>query len=395
VLNPENLAAIQGRLRDLDLDGWLLADFQGTNPIAVGMLGFGGMLTRRHFGWVPRTGVPVAIEHWIEPWAWAGWPAGWERRRYVGWRELEAHLAALLTGRRVAMEYSPGNAVPYLDRIPGGLLDLVRAAGAEVVSSADLVTRFYARWSPDQLRSHQRAAEQLARIAPAAIILAGERAASGRAIAEHELRQWVIDRLTAAGLVLEELPIVAAGSHSADVHYQPSAARPRPIVKGDVLLVDLWAREPDGVYADQTWMGFLGAAPPRIAAAWEAQRAARDAAITLLEDRVARGVPVRGSEVHDETLRVLAERGWGRFALGRAGHSIDPWQYHGAGPNLDSVETRDDRVLSAGIGFSIEPGIYVPGEFGIRSEVNGFLAGDQLVVTPRDYQRRLIEVAAG
>jgi Xaa-Pro aminopeptidase len=288
------------------------------------------------------------------------------------------------------MEYSPGDAIPYLDRIPAGMLELVRSAGATVVSSAELVTRFYAGWTAAHLASHRRAAERLARIGPEAIRTAGDRARTGNPIAEHELRDWVIARMEGAGMVVEHPPLVAAGAHSADVHYEASAGRPRTIVAGDVLLVDLWGREPGGVFADQTWMGVLGEPWARLQATWTAEVAARDGAIGLLRERLAAGARVCGAEVHREALRILEERGFGAYAVGRAGHSIDPRQYHGAGPNLDCVETRDDRALVPGIGFSIEPGIYIPGEFGIRSEVNAFILPGELVITPTDYQRDLL-----
>lgn len=390
MLSLANLAAIQSALALLDLDGWLLADFQGTNPIAVGILGFQGMMTRRHLAFVPKQGIPIAIGHGIEPGAWSRWPAEWARRTYVGWRDLESHLREVVAGRRIAMEYSPGDAIPYLDRIPAGMLEMIRSAGATVVSSADLVTRFYATWTAEHLASHRRAAEILARIGPEAIVMAGRRARAARPMAEHDLREWVRGRMEEEGLVVEHPPLIAAGANSADVHYEASSTRPRLIQSGEVLLVDLWGRERDGVFADQTWMGVLGTASPRLESAWRAAVAARDAAIELLRQRVAAGAPVRGSDVHRETLRVIEAAGWLEHAVGRAGHSIDPRQYHGAGPNLDCVETQDDRLLVPGVGFSIEPGIYVPGEFGLRSEVNAFLTPDEVIVTPIEYQRELI-----
>lgn len=392
LLTTQSLPRLQAILAELDLDGWLLFDFQGTNPVAVGVLGLQGMLTRRHLAWVPRSGTPVAIPNAIEPWPWAAWPAGWRREPYVGWRDLEATLRALLPGRRVALEYSPGNAIPYLDRVPAGALELVRVAGAEVVPSTELVSRFYAVWSADHLASHRRAAAHLAEIGREAIARAGAGAGAGRPLAEHQLRDWVVSALAAAGLGFESPPMVAAGPNAADVHYQPSAERPRPIGAGDVLLVDLWAREPGGVFADQTWMGVLGPPTPRVASVWEATRAARDAAIDFLGSRVRSGVAVRGAEVHEAALEVLRARGFAAWAVGRAGHSIDPRQVHGAGPNLDCVETRDDRLLVPGLGFSIEPGIYIPGELGMRSEVNAFVAPGELVITPDGYQRDLLVV---
>jgi Xaa-Pro aminopeptidase len=354
------------------------------------LLGLTGMLTRRHLAFIPVDGVPTALIPAIEPWPWEQWPAAWARRSYDGWAELEAALRELLAGRRVAMEYSPGNGIPHLDRVPAGALEMVRAAGAVVVSSADLVNGFYAVWSDGQLASHQRTAETLASLARATLDLAGQRARSATPITEHELRESVIAELAANGLVTDSLPIVAAGQHSADVHYAPAADRPRPIVSGDVLLLDLWAKEPDGVYADQTWMATIGTPNARVRDAWNAALAARDGAIELIRSSVARGAPIRGTDVHRHAQAVLTGRGYGAYALGRAGHSIDQRQLHGVGPNLDAVESRDDRVLLSGTACSVEPGVYIPGAFGVRSEVNVYLGDREILITPRDYQRELI-----
>jgi Xaa-Pro aminopeptidase len=390
VLSINTLPALQHALATRGLDGWLLFDFQGTNPVAVDLLGLSGMLTRRHLAFIPVEGAPTALVPAIEPWPWHQWPTQWTRRSYEGWAELEAALHDLLEGRRVAMEYSPGNGIPHLDRVPAGALEMVRAAGAEVVSSADLVNAFYAVWSGDQLASHQRTAETLASLAHATLALAGRRACSASPITEHELRETVVAELAAHGLMTDSLPIVAAGHHSADVHYAPSADRPRPIVDGDVLLLDLWAKEPDGVYADQTWMASVGVPSPRVRDAWEATVAARDGAIELIRSCVTRGAPIRGIDVYQRARAVLTERGYGAYAVGRAGHSIDQRQLHGVGPNLDAVESRDDRMLLSGTACSVEPGIYIPGAFGVRSEVNLYVGDRDILITPRDYQRDLI-----
>ena len=390
MLTVDSLPALQRALVSCALDGWLLFDFQGTNPIAVDLLGLTGMLTRRHVAFVPAHGVPTALVPVIEPWPWHQWPETWNRRSYDGWVELEGAIAQLVGGRRVAMEYSPGNGIPHLDRIPAGAIEMVRAAGAIVLSSADLVNTFYAVWSPDQLAAHQRTAETLATLAHATLAVAGERARTEAPIAEHELRDWLVAQLTQRGLESDALPIVAAGSHSADVHYAPSGERPRPIVDGDVLLLDLWAKEPGGVYADQTWMATLGPPEPQVRDAWSATLAARDGAIDFIRDCVASGAPVRGTEVHRHVRAILTDHGFGAYTVGRAGHSIDQRQLHGAGPNLDSVESRDDRLLLSGTTCSVEPGVYIPGAFGIRSEVNLHVRDHDVIVTPRDYQRALI-----
>lgn len=392
MLTPTELPALQGILKDLGLDGWLIFFFQNTNPVAAEVLPLRGMVTRRHLAFVPRDGSPVAIVNAVEPGAWRDWPNGWVSRRYTGWQELESEIKSLVAGKRVAMEYWPGNGVPYLDRVPAGVFELVRAAGADVVPSADIVTRFCSAWSPDDLSSHLRSASILEELGPAAISRAGERADSSKPITEYELQGWIIERMSRAGLMTEAPPIVAAGPNGAEVHYVPSPESSRLIERGDVLLVDLWAKDPQGPYADQTWMGVLGTPSSRVIEVWEAVRDARDAAIGLLHSRAGGGPPLRGREVHDEARRVIGERGFASFAIGRTGHSIDRHSLHGSGPNIDGLETKDDRVLLPGVAFSVEPGIYIEGEFGMRSEVNAYLGPGEVLVTPKDHQQDLIVV---
>jgi Xaa-Pro aminopeptidase len=392
VLSTTSLRELQQLIADAGLDGWLLYDFQGTNPIAGGVLGLRGMVTRRVFALVPREGAPVAISHNIEQSAWRDWPSAWPRERYSTWKALESLLAKHLKGKRVAMEYSPGDAVPYVDRVPAGVLEMVRTAGAEVVTSADLVSRFFARWTREQMDSHVRAAERVADTARQAIQLAGTRAREGSPMAEHELQQWISDHFAAAGLEFDHPAIVAAGEHAADPHYAPSASRARAITSGDVLLIDLWAREPGGIYADQTWMGVLGEPSARALDVWRTVRDARDAAIDVLRRRNPASTAVRGAEVDDAARRVVTERGFAEYFTHRTGHSIDARSLHGAGPHIDNFETREERLLVPGVGFSIEPGVYIGGEIGMRSEVNAFVAPDGVRITPEHYQRELLVV---
>jgi Xaa-Pro aminopeptidase len=392
MLTPETLPALQQALADEELDGWLVFDFHGVNPVAGGLLGLEGLVTRRVFAWIPREGFPVAVTHAIEQGPWHRWPPSWGREIYSSWRQLESLIAGLVRGKRVAMEYSPGDAVPYLDRIPAGVLELVRAAGAEVVSSGLLVTRFYAAWTKDHLASHRRSAEAIAEIAREAMVFAGERAAAGTPIAEHELQSRIMAAFKREGLVTNGPPIVAAGANAADPHYGPSASSPRLINRGETLLIDLWAREPGNVYADQTWMASLGEPSPRAREVWEAVRDARDAAIALLRDRVSRRAGVRGGEVDDAARGVIRERGMADFFTHRTGHSIDPHELHGSGPHIDNLETREERSLVPGVAFSIEPGIYLRGDIGMRTEVNAYIGEREVVITPKDIQTSLLVV---
>ena len=392
MLQPQSLPALQSALDRAGLDGWLLYDFHGLNPVAVGMLELPGMTTRRFFVYIPRQGAPVAITHAIEQGPWAAWPAKWTKEKYSSWRLLESLLADVVKGKRIAMEYSPGDAVPYLDRVPAGVLEMVRNAGATVVSSADLVSMFYAVWSDEQRASHERAASAVATIGQQAIRLAGSRADSASPLTEYALQSWIRERFEAGGLETDHGPIVAIGPNAANPHYEPAAEKSATINRGDILLVDLWAREKNGVFADQTWMGSLGPPSDRDKTIWLAVRDGRDAAISLLQQRISAREPVRGSEVDDAARAVITKRGYGDFFIHRTGHSIDPRDLHGSGPHIDNLETREERALIPGVGFSIEPGVYLAGDVGMRSEVNGFIGADKVLITPSDYQKDLLVV---
>lgn len=391
MLTPESLPRLQALLRQAHVDGWLLFDFHGVNPIASGIMALDGMVTRRVFAYIPAEGAPHALTHAIEQAPWHRWPAEWGREQYSSWRSLEGALRRLVQGKKVAMEYSPGGAMPYLDRIPAGALEMVRAAGAEVVSSGDLVSGFFAALSEEHVASHVRAAKIIARIAKDAFARAAERARTASPLTEHELQAWILSEFDREGLERPDHgPDVAVGANAANPHYEPSSARPVQIREGSTLLIDLWAREPGGIFADQTWMASIGTPSPRAVEVWEAIRDARDAAISMLVDRVEQGHPVRGGELDDAARDVIDGRGFGENFTHRTGHSIDPRSLHGSGPHLDNLETREQRLLIPGVAFSIEPGIYVPGEIGMRTEVNAVVQDRRVLITPDDYQRDLI-----
>lgn len=390
MLSPALLTRIQRELAAQSLDGWLLYDFRGLNPISGGLLGVEGLASRRMFAWIPRSGVPVAIMHAIEPGPWRHWPSEWHREIYSSWRTLESALATLVQGKRIAMEYSPGDAVPYLDRIPAGVIEMVRAAGAEVVTSGELVSRFYAVWTPENIESHVRSAEIIARVAREAFAAIGERARTASPATEYEMMQWILARFKAAGLETDHGPNVSAGPNAADPHYEPNQGQSRAIVEGDVVLIDLWATEATTQpYADQTWMAVVGQPTQKAVEVWNAVRDARDAAISVVAESARRHNPISGAVADDAARKVITDRGFGRYFTHRTGHSIDARELHGSGPHLDNLESREERLLIPGVGFSIEPGVYLAGEFGVRSEVNVYLTEGKAVVTPRDYQSDL------
>lgn len=387
LLCTENgIRQVQQALQEQDLDGWLLYEFRGANPIAKAMLDV-GKTTRRGFFLIPREGEPQALIHAIEGSSWRHWP--WSKRMYSGWRELEEALGEMLEGRgRLAMEVSPGAAVPTLDYLPAGMAEVILRSGVEAASSGNLVSRFYSVWTDQQLEDHQYAAEVLVDVARRAFERAADAIRAGRPTNEGALSDWVRAEMASAGLTDNADTIVAVGRTASDPHYAPPGAG-ETIEKGELLLIDLWAGRPGSVPADQTWMGVMGSSvDARTQEIWEAVRDARDAAVAFLHERFDAGEDVRGFEVDDVARAVIDERGYGQYFVHRTGHSIDK-VLHGSGPNLDNLETRDDRTIIPGVGFSVEPGIYLLGDIGVRSEINVYWSDQGPLVTPKQIQREL------
>jgi Xaa-Pro dipeptidase len=377
-----NVSEIQKALTQAELDAWLLFDFHGINPIAsrVAGLGAGHMITRRWFGLLPVQGDPVWLHSAIEGQPFAGLPG--TKIAYVGWRQLEEKLKELVGGRRrIAMEYSPGGAIPYVSRVDAGTLEMVRACGVEVVTSADLVQFFEARWSPEALASHRRAARHLDEIVVRTFGEVARIVGGGRTPTEYEIQQFMMEAFRERDLATEP-PIVAVNANAGNPHYEPSAQHSAPIRNGDLLLLDLWCREkgPEAVYADITWMGFVGkSVPGRYDDVWQAVAGARDAAIRHVLEGSKDGRLLRGCDVDDVARAFIRDRGYERFFIHRTGHNVGR-EVHGNGAHLDNLETRDERRLIPGTGFTIEPGIYLP-EYGIRSEVNLYISGNGAEVT--------------
>ncbi|MGE0354329.1 MAG: M24 family metallopeptidase [Gemmatimonadales bacterium] len=381
-------AALKAALEQLGADAWLIFDFHGLNPVAARMLALGGMGTRRLFVMLPRSGKPVAVAHKIEMQPLEGFPG--TIVPYARWQELHEALKPLVAGKTVAMEISADDAVPYLDRVPWGVVGLLQRLGAKVVSSAPLVTRFAAGWTAGELEDHLYAAEALAEIARAALARAVK--AGGSGLRETVLQREVIAAMESRGLKLTTPPIVGFGANAANPHYEPEEGKDAELREGDVVLLDLWGGRGSTttVFADQTWMGFAGSrVPAEVEKVWRTVRDARDAAITALREGVAAGRPVCGYELDRAARGVITEAGYGDYFVHRTGHSIDR-DLHGSGPHLDDYETHDDRQLQTGVGFSVEPGIYLTGRFGVRSEVNVHLGPKGPQVTPAEPQVDLI-----
>ena len=381
-----DLTELREALREADLDGWLLFAFKGLNPVATRVLGLTGLNTRRLFALFPRHGDPLVIAHKIELQGLENFPG--KVVPYARWSELNQALSNAVAGKTLGMEISPRDAVPYLDRVPHGVVQLLQSMGAKILPSGDLVSRFAARWSQQELADHHFAAEILADVARSTLRQAVRETG---ALTETALQARVIAELESRGLVLNEPPIVGFGPNSAKPHYEPHPGKDAVLQPGDLVLLDLWAgRSLDTVFADQTWIGFAGShLPPQVAEVWRTVRRARDAAIDVIREASAEHRSIAGYEADQAARAVVSAAGYGDAFVHRTGHSIDR-DLHGSGPHLDDYETHDDRVLLPGVGFSVEPGIYLPGSFGIRSEVNVFMDRSGPVVTPGEPQQEVI-----
>jgi Xaa-Pro dipeptidase len=392
VIGPGELERLQRLVAESGVDGWLLFDFRGRNPIAAAVLGSEILGSRRVFVLIPRAGPPIAVVHAVDAELWRGWPSQWTKRVWVRREALAEELGGLVRGKRLAVDISPSGAIPYLDGVPAGVADWIRSLGATLVPSVDLVTCYCSVWTTQDVASHRRAAAAIAAIAREALTRAGAAAAGEHPISEHEVAVWIRERFDRAGLLTEGSPSVSWGPNAARTHYEPTAAESRPIIGGALLLLDLWAKEPGGIYADQTWMAAIGAPSERDAELWRIVRRARDAALDLLRERVRSGTPVRGAEADAAAKRVIADAGHLEHTVSRTGHSIDRYGLHGFGPPIDDTETYDDRLLLPGVGFSVEPGVYLPGVAGVRSEVNVVVQERDILVTPDHYQTDLLAV---
>jgi len=379
-----SIPAVQRALKEDALDGWLLYDFHGSNPIARRLTGLDGsskLTTRRWFYVIPASGEPRKLVHAIEPYNLDHLPGA--KTTYSQRETLAAGLRDVLGGlKRVAMEYSPGNAIPYISRVDAGTVEAVQKLNVDVASSGDLVQRFEAVWTDEAYATHKRASEGLYRIKDRAFEMIRDSRAAKRALTEIDVQQAMLGWFRDEGLVTDSAPVVAAQENAGNPHYGPDPARPRQIRENEVVLLDLWGKlpTPGAVFADITWVGFTGSAvPDRYAKAFAAARDGRDAAIALVTDRVAQGRDVRGFEVDRACRDVIETAGYGAAFIHRTGHSLGT-EVHGNGVHMDDYETHDDRRLIPGTGFTIEPGIYTA-EFGVRTEINMFVGERAATVT--------------
>ena len=381
---PLPIPAIQKALQEEGLDGWLLYDFQGSNPVAARLTGLassGKMTTRRWYYLVPAHGTPKGLVHAIERHNLDELPG--DKRAYAGREQLAGGLKDLLRGtKRVAMEYSPQNAIPYVSRVDAGTVEAVRDLGVEVVSSGDLVQRFEAVWSDEALKMHRAASEKLYRIKDRTFDLVRQRKADWGTLTEYDVQQAMVKWFEEEGLVSDSDPNVSAQENAGNPHYHPSREVHRTIRPNEILLIDLWGKLPaaGAVFADITWVAFTGTIVPEpYARAFAAALDGRDAAIDLVRTAIRDGRELRGYEV-DRACRAVIERaGFGAQFFHRTGHSLGQ-RVHGDGVHMDDYETHDERRLIPGTGFTIEPGVYT-NEFGVRTEINMFVGEREALVT--------------
>ncbi len=406
-----SIERIQEYLQTNHLDGWLLYDFRGQNSIALFVAGLTSGGTRRWFMWIPAQGRPSYLIHAIEQTAFSlvrPEMAG-ELHTYIGWQQLAEMLPGFIGAfgekpLRIAMEYSPLGAIPYISKVDAGTFELItEVTGAEIVGSADLVQLVQAVLSPAQMESHRRAAAHCMRIKDEAFAFVADALKNGQAISEFDVQQFILAQFAAANLYTDHGPIVAVNGNAAVPHYAPSATQHSPIQVGDVLLIDLWAKEqndPGDCYADITWTAYCGAAvPEQVDRAFQAVRGARDAAVAAVREAIVAGRRPRGHQIDDVARDVITEAGFGHAILHRTGHSLGP-AIHWNGVNIDNVETQDRRRIIPGVMFTIEPGVYFPdldfdgsGQakgLGIRTEIDCIAHEDGLEIATGPMQTEVV-----
>ena len=408
--NAARVAEIQTALQDAKLDGWLFYDFRGSDPLSYRILKLGpsGITTRRWFYYIPAKGEPVKLVHSIERGKLDQLPG--RRIVYLPWQGLQASLREVLTGRsetrkvgsrvgggrRIAMQYSPDNAIPYMSRVDAGTIELIRSFGVEPVTSADLVQRFEAVWSDEQRMMHDQVADTIHRIIMESFAEVARRIRADVPTTEYDIQQFMERRFASEGMTNDDdPPIIAVNGNAANPHYQPTREINSPIKRGDFVLFDVWykLKKPDAVYADESWTGYVGeSVPEEYTRIFNIVRDARDAAVSFIQSSLKSGKSITGAAVDDIARGVITRAGYGPQFLHRTGHSIGE-EVHGNGANIDNLETKDSRSIIPHTCFSIEPGIYLEGKFGVRSEINVYIVNDrEAIVTGKPIQIEVIAI---
>ena len=406
----ERVEAIQAALREAKLDGWLFYDFRGSDLLAYRILKLDqrGITTRRWFYYIPATGEPVKIVHSIERDKLDALPG--KKMIYLPWQELQGSLREVLTGaknaprrvmaptgkgQRIAMQYSPDNSIPYISRVDAGTVELIRSFGVTPVTSADLVQQFEATWTDEQLATHTEASDKIHRIIMQAFAEIARRIRANEPTTEYDIQQFMVRRYEEENLTSDnEPPIVAVNGNAANPHYEPTRDVHAPIKRGDFVLFDVWAKlkKPGAVYTDQTWTGYVGeTVPEEYTRIFNIVRQARDAAVEFVQSNVRAGKPIKGADVDDVSRGIIKRAGYGPQFIHRTGHSIGE-EVHGNGANIDNLETRDARRIIPRTCFSIEPGIYLAGKFGVRSEIDVYVSDRDAIVTGQPVQTQVVAI---
>jgi Xaa-Pro aminopeptidase len=392
----ELIREIQNALRAERIDGWLLYNFRDSNIFATRLLALPKhiMFTRRYFYYIPVQGEPRKLVHRIEEWNLDPLPG--TKSIYLSWRSLEEGLKELLAGAKIiAMEYSPRCAIPYVSTVDAGTVELVRGTGIEIASSANLIQYFEARWDAEQLKDNKESAAHLRQIVDETFGFIRKNIKSNSAITEYDVQQFMLSEFKKRGLVTSSDPNCSVNANSANPHYEPTKEIHSPVQKGDYVLLDLWAKKdkPRSVYADITWMGFLGeTVPDEFEKIFQIVKGGRNAALEFVRSSIKAGKIVHGYEVDDAARNFITQHGYGEYFVHRTGHSIGE-EVHGNGANMDNLETRDGRTIIPQTSFSIEPGIYLRDQYGIRSEVDVYISKDrEVVVTGLPMQEKVVPI---
>lgn len=389
---------IQETLRQEKIEGWLFYNFRGSNVFATRILNLPPHLTqtRRYYYLIPAKGTPRKLVHNIEQYNLDHLPG--ERKVYLSWQSLEEGLAWQLAGMSsVAMEYSPRNAIPYVSNVDAGTVELIRGTGVNIVSSANLVQYFEARWDHEQTKDNEKTATHLRQIVDLTFGFIKQRINAGTGTTEYDVQQYMLSEFRKRGIATQSDPNCSVNANSANPHYEPTKEIHSPVRKGDFVLIDLWAKtdKPRSVYADITWTGYVGeTVPEEYRKVFEVVKGGRDAALNMVRSAFAAQKEICGYQVDDAARRFISEKGYGEYFIHRTGHSIGE-EIHGNGANMDNLETRDERKLIPGTSFSIEPGIYLPGKFGIRSEIDVVIStSGEVIVTGSPMQESLVPILA-
>jgi Xaa-Pro aminopeptidase len=391
-----DLQRIQATLKDLNLDGWLFYDFHNRDAIAARILDIdkNKLATRRWFYYIPAIGEPKKLVHKIESAQLDHLPG--EKFIYLPWQEQHNHLKTILgNAKKVAMQYSPMNAIPYVSIVDGGTVDLIRSFGIEVATSADLVSIFESYLTESDRLSHFEAGDLMQMVKNEAFKEIARRIKAGDNPTEFEIQKFMQELMTKNGLIFSDGPIVAVNEHAADPHFEPNEKNTVKMKEGDLVLLDLWAKldRPRGIYYDITWMGYIGTeVPDKIKNILQIVFDARDAALNFVKNNIENGKSLRGCDVDDVCRKVIVDAGYGEFFTHRTGHNIGE-EVHGNGTHIDNLETKDERYLVKGSCFSIEPGIYLKDEkIGFRSEIDVFIDDNGKIHVAGDIQKEIIKI---